>query len=144
MMTTYDTAYIAQVSMGANKQQLVTALTEAEAYDGPALIIAYSTCIAHGFNMRKSMQEQKLAVDSGFWQLYRFNPALKAEGKNPFILDSKAPTASLREFFEGENRFATLKKSYPAQAEELFALAERETQNRRKLYERLAQAYELS
>ncbi len=144
MMTTYDTAYIAQVSMGANKQQLVTALTEAEAYDGPALIIAYSTCIAHGFNMRKSMEEQKLAVDSGFWQLYRFNPALKAEGKNPFILDSKAPTASLREFFEGENRFATLKKSYPEQAEELFALAERETQNRRKLYERLAQAYDNS
>ena len=144
MMTTYGTAYIAQVSMGANKQQLVTALTEADAYDGPALIIAYSTCIAHGFDMCKSMQEEKLAVDSGYWQLYRFNPALKAEGKNPFILDSKAPTASFREFLEGENRFAMLKKSCPQQAEELFAQAERENENRRKLYERLAQAHDNS
>ena len=90
------------------------------------------------------MQEEKLAVDSGYWQLYRFNPALKAEGKNPFILDSKAPTASFREFLEGENRFAMLKKSYPQQAEELFAQAERENENRRKLYERLAQAHDNS
>ena len=138
MLMSYGNIYIAQVAMGANKQQLITALTEAEQYDGPALIIAYSTCIAHGFAMQRSMQEQKLAVESGFWQLYRFNPTLKAQGKNPLVLDSKAPTLPLKEFLLGENRFLSLKKSYPEQAEKLFALAEKERQEKRKLYEHLA------
>jgi len=140
MMMSYGNIYIAQVSMGANKQQLITALTEAEAYDGPSLIIAYSTCIAHGFSMQKSMQEEKLAVDAGFWQLYRFNPSLKKQGKSPLLLDSKPDFSLFRTFLEGENRFASLKKSYPAHAEELFTRAEEESRQRRKLYELLAQA----
>ena len=117
---TYGYIYVAQVALGANKQQYFTALTEAEAYDGPSLIIAYSTCIAHGMNMSKSMSEQKRAVDCGYWMLYRFNPKLKAEGKNPLILDSKAPTADFKEFLAGENRFASLKKLAPNDAERLY------------------------
>ena len=105
MAMTYKNVYVAQVSLGANMQQLITALTEAESYDGPSLIIAYSPCIAHGFDMGKSVEEEKRAVACGYWQLYRFNPTML----HPFTLDSKPPTLDFQEFLQGENRFASLK-----------------------------------
>lgn len=141
-MMTYGHAYIAQVSMGANKQQLLTALTEAEAYDGPSLIIAYSPCIAHGMDMGRCMEEERLAVECGYWQLYRFNPALKKAGKNPFLLDSKAPTADFQSFLMGENRFAALKQQRPEDAEVLFAEAEKNCKERFTFYQRLVALYE--
>ncbi len=144
MALAYGTAYVAQVSMGANKQQLLNALTEAEAYDGPSIVIAYSPCISHGVFMGKSMEEEKRAVDSGYWQLYRFNPALKAQGKNPFSLDCKAPTLEFKEFLLGENRFASLYKSDPALAKQLFAEAEKESLERFRFYQKLVEFYEPS
>ena len=137
MAMSYGYVYVAQVSMGANKQQLLNAFTEAESYDGPSLIIAYSPCISHGVNMSKCMQEEKRAVDSGYWLLYRFNPALKTQNKNPFILDSKEPTADFKAFLEGENRFVSLRKTDPAAAEALWSQAEEEARERFKLYQRL-------
>ena len=138
MAMTYGYVYVAQVSMGADKNQLIKALTEAEAYDGPSLIIAYSPCIAHGVNMGESMNEEKRAVDSGYWNLFRFNPALQAQGKNPFILDSKAPSLDLKSFLTGENRFASLFRSQPKLAEELLAQAEEENARRFAFYQKLA------
>lgn len=137
-MLSYGYVYVAQVSMGANKQQLLNALTEAEAYDGPSLILAYSPCISHGVNMSKCMEEERRAVECGYWHLYRFNPSLVQEGKNPFTLDSKAPTADLKEFLLGENRFASLKKVDPDRAEELFSRAEKESKARFALYQKLS------
>ena len=137
MAMTYGYVYVAQVAMGANKQQLITALAEAENYDGPSLIIAYSPCIAHGFNMSNCMEEEQLAVDSGYWHLFRFNPSLKAEGKPPFLLDSKAPTKNLRDFLMNENRFATLYKKYPDRAERLFKQAEKESKELFEFYQKL-------
>ena len=134
---TYGYVYVAQVSMGANKQQLLTALTEAENYDGPSLIIAYSPCISHGINMSNCMEEERLAVDSGYWHLFRFNPALKAEGKKPFVLDSKTPNVNLREFLLRENRFASLYKNYPDRAERLFKQAEKQSKELFEFYQKL-------
>jgi len=121
---TYGYIYVASVSMGANKQQLLKALVEAEAYDGPSLVIAYCPCINQGIKagMGKAQEEEKLAVQSGYWPLYRYNPALKAEGKNPFTLDSKKPDGSLQQFLEGEIRYASLQRTFPAEAEKLQAL----------------------
>ena len=103
------------LSVGANKQQTLKALKEAEAYKGPSLIIAYAPCINQGIRkgMGKSMEEGKLAVQAGYWMLYRFNPELAKEGKNPFQLDSKEPTGDLNEFLSGENRYASLAKKNP-------------------------------
>ncbi|MBR2341650.1 MAG: pyruvate:ferredoxin (flavodoxin) oxidoreductase [Clostridia bacterium] len=137
MAMTYGNVYVAQVAMGANKQQLVTALTEAERYEGPSLIIAYSPCISHGINMSNCMEEERLAVDSGYWHLFRFNPLLKSEGKSPFILDSKAPSVPLKEFLLAENRFAALYKSYPDRAERLFKQAEKESRELFEFYQKL-------
>ena len=117
---TYGYVYVAQVSMGANKQQLINALTEAESYQGPSLVIAYSPCISHGVHMSKSMDEEKKAVESGYFPLYRFHP----EKEKKFTLDSAPPTLPLRDFLIGENRFASLLKSNPARAETLFTQAE--------------------
>ncbi len=142
MAMSYGTAYVAQVSMGANKQQLLNAFTEAEAYEGPSIIIAYSPCIAHGAYMGKCMEEEKRAVDSGYWNLYRFNPAKKAEGKNPFTLDSKAPTIALKEFLLGENRFASLFKSDPALAKALLKEAEAANGERLRFYQKLVEFFE--
>ena len=125
--------------MGANKQQLLKAFTEAEAYDGPSLIIAYSPCISHGINMSNCMEEEILAVDCGYWQLYRYNPLSKAENKPALVLDSGEPTADFSSFLMRENRFAALKNANPALAEELFAKAEAEASARRKLYRHLAE-----
>ena len=140
MMMTYGYVYVAQVAMGAGSQQLIRAFTEAEAYPGPSLIIAYSPCIAHGINMGLTQKEEKLAVESGYWSLYRFNPLLAEEGKNPFILDSKEPTADVRSFMMNENRFKILAHQFPERAEELFEKAEQDAAERLAFYRRLAGA----
>ena len=115
MAITYGYVYVASVSMGANKNQFLKAIKEAEAYPGPSLIIAYAPCINQGIKkgMGKTQLEQKLAVDSGYWPLYRFNPQLADEGKNPFVLESKAPDGTLQDFLSGENRYAMLERLYP-------------------------------
>jgi pyruvate-ferredoxin/flavodoxin oxidoreductase len=109
--------------MGANKNQLMKAVTEAEAYPGPSLILAYAPCINQGIlvGMGKTQAEEELAVKSGYWPLYRHNPLLAKEGKNPFILDCKKPDGSLKQFLEGEIRYASLKKTFPQEAERLHA-----------------------
>ena len=142
MAMAYKNVYVAQVCMGANKQQYLSALREAEAYDGTSLIIAYSPCIAHGFPLSNCMDEQKLAVDCGYWLLYRFRPDLKTQGKNPFVLDSKPPSADFREFLLRENRFAALKKADPERAEALFAKAEMEAKEKWEFYQRLSNLFE--
>ena len=121
MMMSYGYVYVASVAMGANKQQMMKAFLEAESYDGPSIILAYSPCINQGIlaGMGKSQEEEKLAVQSGYWPLYRYNPTLKDQGENPFILDSKKPDGSLRQFLEGEIRFASLKRSFPEEADKL-------------------------
>ena len=113
MMVDYGYVYVASVAMGANKVQLLKALQEAESYDGPSIVIAYAPCIAHGLDMKTTMQEEKLAVETGYWLLYRHNPLLKQEGKNPFVLDSKEPTKSPDEFMNNEKRFTSLKTTFP-------------------------------
>ena len=138
MAMSYGYVYVASISMGANKNQTLKAIVEAERYPGPSLIIAYSPCINHGINMGKSQREGQLAVEAGYWPLYRYNPELALDGKNPFILDSKEPTASFRDFLMGEVRYASLQKLYPEQAEELFAKAEQEAKQRYEMYKRLA------
>jgi pyruvate-ferredoxin/flavodoxin oxidoreductase len=132
MAMTYGYVYVASVSMGANKQQMMKAFIEAESYDGPSLILAYSPCINHGIKkgMGKSQEEAKLAVLSGYWPLYRYNPLLKKEGNNPFILDSKAPDGSLQAFLGGEIRYASLQKSFPEEAKRLTAQLEDEYNKR--------------
>ena len=139
MATTYGYVYVAMVSMGASKTQLLKALIEAEAYPGPSLIIAYSPCIAHGIDMSKSQREGKLAVESGYWPLYRFNPLLAREGKNPFMLDSKEPKEDLRTFMMNEVRFRALKKEFPERADMLFDKAEKIAKERLKLYRQLSE-----
>ncbi len=136
MAMAHQNVYVASISMGANMQQAVTAFTEAAAYEGVSLIIAYSPCIAHGVSMGKCMEEEKRAVESGYWTLYRYNPSRLSEG-TPFSLDCKPPTLPLREFLLGENRFARLQKENPALAEELFTRAEKENRAQRKLYEKI-------
>ena len=142
MAMTYGHVYVAQVSLGANKQQLLNAFTEAEAHNGPSLIIAYSPCIAHGVDMRYSVEEEKRAVECGYWHLFRFNPALKKEGKASFVLDSKAVNGNYQEFLMGENRFASLKKAQPQIAEELFNQAEQHSQSLLNFYQTLSKILE--
>lgn len=129
---TYGYVYVAAVAMGTNKQQLIKTLAEAESYNGPSLIIAYAPCITPGIKkgMGKSQKEEKLAVQCGYWPLYRYNPMLKTEGKNPFILDSKKPDGSLREFIDGEVRYASLQKTFPQEAEKLHTRLEKEIKER--------------
>ena len=124
--------------MGANPSQLLKALTEAEAYHGPSLVIAYAPCINHGINMTKSQAEAKKAVEAGYWPLYRFNPDLADAGKNPFSLDSKDPTASYKEFIMGETRYTSLAKMFPEVADTLFDRAEKDAAERLENYKRLA------
>ncbi len=142
MATTYGYVYVAQVGMGANQAQYMRALKEAEAYPGPSIIIAYSPCINHGLRagMGASQNEIKLAVESGYWHLYRYNPMLEEEGKNPFILDSKEPDWSkFQSFLKGEVRYTSLMKAFPAEAKELFAAAESDAKRRYNGYKRLAE-----
>ena len=141
MATTYGYVYVAQIAMGADQAQTLKAIREAEAYDGPSLIIAYAPCINHGLKkgMGKSQAEEKEAVACGYWHLWRYNPALEAEGKNPFTLDSKEPDWSkFQDFLKGEVRFASVAKQYPAEAAELFAAAEENAKWRLRSYKRMA------
>lgn len=131
----YGYVYVAQVAMGANAAQCLKAFQEAAAYNGPSLIICYAPCINHGIKMPFNQTEQKKAVAAGYWNLFRFNPALAEEGKNPFSLDSKAPTTDYVEFIEGETRYSALKRSFPGKAEELFGIA---AENSIEKYNKLA------
>jgi len=140
----YGNVYVAHVAMGANDQQTLRAFLEAEAYDGPSLIIAYSHCIAHGIEMSKGMEQQKLAVQSGYWPLYRYNPELHAEGKNPLILDSKEPTIPLEKFAYNETRFRMLLQSNEERAESLMKLAQQDVRERWHHYQQLATEQELA
>ncbi|MDL2272037.1 pyruvate:ferredoxin (flavodoxin) oxidoreductase [Desulfovibrio sp. OttesenSCG-928-I05] len=137
---TYGYVYVASISMGANKQQVLKALREAEAYNGPSLVIAYAPCINQGIRkgMGKSMEESKLAVDCGYWPLYRFNPELANEGKNPLTLESKAPDGNIQAFLSGENRYAQLEKLNPEESKRLRALLEKEYADRYTLLKQLA------
>ena len=139
MAMSYGYVYVASVCMGANQSQLVKAMTEAEAYPGPSLIIAYAPCINHGINMSKSQAEGKKAVEAGYWQLYRFNPALAEKGENPFTLDSKAPQASYQDFIRGEVRYSSLLRQFPDAADTLFHKAEKEAAKRLTTYQKLAE-----
>jgi pyruvate-ferredoxin/flavodoxin oxidoreductase len=136
----YGYVYVAQVAMGANQNQLLKAIVEAEAYPGPSLIIAYAPCINHGLKlgMGCTQLESKMAVEAGYWHLYRYNPMLKEEGKNPFILDSKAPTASFRDFLLGEVRYSSLAKVDPEKAGELFDKAEKDAKEKFETYENMS------
>ena len=136
MAMSYGYVYVAQVAMGANPSQTLTALREAEAYNGPSLVICYCPCIEHHMktSMGSSMMEEKKAVEAGYWHLYRYNPALKAEGKNPFTLDSKEPKNDFQEFLMRENRFASLKLAFPEKAQQLYDKAERDAKERYQNY----------
>ncbi len=141
MAMTYGYVYVAQVAMGASQSQFFKAMKEAEAYPGPSLIIAYSPCIAHGLKkgMSQTMAQEKFAVESGFWHMYRYNPVLEEEGKNPFIYDSKAPEWSkFQEFLNSEVRFTSLRKTFPAEADILFKESEKNAKWRHNFYQRLA------
>jgi pyruvate-ferredoxin/flavodoxin oxidoreductase len=141
MAISYGYVYVAQVAMGASQNQYFKALKEAEAYPGPSLIIAYSPCINHGIRlgMGKTQFEQKLAVEAGYWQMYRYNPLLEQEGSNPFQLDSKEPDWSkFQNFLDGEVRYTSLKKAFPGEAARLDAMALQNARWRYETYRRLA------
>lgn len=142
MMTTYGYVYVAQVAMGANQSQTLKAIKEAESYKGPSLVICYAPCINQGLKagMGKSQRREKEAVEAGYWHLWRFDPRLADEGKNPFQLDSKEPTADFQEFLQGEVRYASLKKTFPEEASELYAQAEYAARQRYLSYVRMANA----
>ena len=140
MAMSYGYVYVAQVGMGADKNQFMKAVIEAEKYNGPSIIIAYAPCINHGIKkgMGKSQENIKDAVDAGYWHLYRFNPELKKEGKNPFTLDSKAPTTSFKDFIMGQVRYSSLAQEFPDVAGKLFDMAEENANDRYESYMRLA------
>ncbi len=139
MAMSYGYVYVAQIAMGADMNQALRAIKEAESYKGPSLIIAYSTCVNHGIKggMSNSMTQMKAAVDAGYWHLYRFNPQLAEEGKNPFILDSKEPQGSFRDFITSEVRYSSLARQFPETAEELFAKTEKDAQKRLESYKKM-------
>ena len=138
MAMNYGNVYVAKIAMGANDLQTVKAIMEAEAYDGPSLIIAYSHCIAHGINMAKGLESQQLAVDSGHWPLFRYNPDNLKEGKNPLKLDSKAPKIKLEDYIYTETRYKMLTKSHPERAKELLNFAQEEVLKKWSFYEQMA------
>jgi len=142
MAISYGNVYVAQIAMGANDAHTIKAFREAEAFDGPSLIIAYCHCISHGYNLVHGLEQQKLAVQSGYWPLIRYNPNLVKEGKNPFQLDSKAPSIPLEEYTYNENRYKMLTRTMPEQAKKLLKEAQEGVLERWKLYERLAATYE--
>ncbi|NLM09606.1 MAG: pyruvate:ferredoxin (flavodoxin) oxidoreductase [Clostridiaceae bacterium] len=138
---TYGYVYVAQVAMGADKNQFLKAVIEAEKYDGPSLIIAYAPCINHGIRqgMGRTQARSKQAVEAGYWHLWRYNPELKEQGKNPFVLDSKEPTEDFQEFLDGEVRYTSLKRAFPDVADELYAKARKDAQERYESYKRMAE-----
>jgi pyruvate-ferredoxin/flavodoxin oxidoreductase len=135
----YGNVYVAQVAMGANPQQTLLAMREAEEYEGPSLILAYSHCIAHGIDMTKGLEQQKLATACGHWPLIRFNPMLRAAGKKPFVLDSPRPSIPLSEYAYNENRYRVLKQTHPEEAEKLMRSAQEQIENRWQTYEHMAE-----
>jgi pyruvate-ferredoxin/flavodoxin oxidoreductase len=134
----YGNVYVAQIALGSNDAHTVKALLEAEAYDGPSLIIAYSHCIAHGINMSKGLDQQKLAVNSGIWPLFRYNPDLAEEGKNPLTVDSKDPTISVSEYAYNETRYRMLVQADEPRAEMLMNAAKADVAKRWNLYKQMA------
>jgi pyruvate-ferredoxin/flavodoxin oxidoreductase len=139
MAMSYGNVYVAQVAMGANDIHTLKAFIEAESHDGPSLIIAYSHCIAHGIDMSKGMNQQKLAVDSGCWPLYRYDPRLSSEGKNPFQLDSKEPSIALKDYIYTEGRYRILQQSDPTAAKFLLGHAQQELRERWRYYKQLSE-----
>ena len=141
MAMSYGYVYVAQIAMGADMNQTLKAIAEAEAYPGPSLIIAYAPCINHGIRdgMGCSQAQAKKAVQAGYWSMYRFNPQLKDQGKNPFSLDSKEPTDSFQDFLMSEVRYASLKKQFPETAPALFAKTEQDAKERREGYKKLSE-----
>jgi pyruvate-ferredoxin/flavodoxin oxidoreductase len=138
MAMTYGNVYVASVAMGAKDEHTLKAFLEAEAYDGPSIIIAYSSCIAHGIDMTTSMSDQKVAVESGQWLLYRYSPERAAIGENPLALDSRAPSRKVQEWFLQQTRFKMLTKSKPEDAERLWNSAQKDVEARFHMYEYLA------
>ncbi len=141
MAITYGNVYVAQIAMGADMNQTLKAMMEAESYDGPSIIIAYSPCISHGIKtgMSSSMHEEKKAVDAGYWHLYRYDPRLAESGKNPFQLDSKDPIEPYQDFLRGEIRYSQLLNTFPKEAEKLFAMSEKQAVERLRAYKNLSQ-----
>ncbi len=142
MAMSYGYVYVTQIAMGANMNQTVKAITEAERYNGPSLIIGYSPCISHGIRtgMGTSMLQEKRAVEAGYWQLYRYNPMLKEQGKNPFVLESKEPTKPYKEFITGEVRYSSLKTVFPDIADEMFDVSEKHAKERYETYKHMAES----
>lgn len=141
MFMSYGYIYVAQIAMGADKAQTIKALAEAEAYPGPSVVIAYCPCINHGIKtgMSHSQEEQKMAVECGYWSLYRYNPLLMEEGKNPFIMDSKPPKGDFCDYLMNEVRFASLMKVKPDEAEGLYKKTESDAMNRIRYYQKMAE-----
>ena len=140
MAMTYGNVYVAQIAMGADKNQTIKAILEAERYDGPSLLIAYAPCISHGIKegMGKSMASMKQAVDAGYWHLYRYNPLLQSQGKNPFSLDSKEPTGDFEAFLKSENRYMALTLAEPEHAQQMYEKTRKDAISRYLSYKRLA------
>jgi pyruvate-ferredoxin/flavodoxin oxidoreductase len=138
MAINYGSVYVARISLGANMNQAIRIFREAEAYDGPSLIVAYSPCVGHGYDLKNALTQQKAAVTSGYWPLMHYNPELKKEGKNPFVLDSKAPSIPLEEYIYAENRYRILTYSKPEIAKQYYKKAQEEVKNRWKIYEKWA------
>ena len=134
----YGNVYVAQIAMGANPQQTLLALREAEAYDGPSLILAYSHCIAHGIDMQKGLEQQALAVASGYWPLLRYNPVLRKNNRNPFVLDSPRPTVTLKDYAYKELRYKVLTLTNAEEAGKLMSLAQEIVDLRWQTYETMA------
>jgi pyruvate-ferredoxin/flavodoxin oxidoreductase len=138
MAMTYGNVYVASVAMGAKDEHTLKAFLEAEAYDGPSIIIAYSHCIAHGIDMTTAMSDQKVAVESGQWLLYRYHPERATAGENPLTLDSRAPTRKVQDFLLQQTRFKMLTKSKPEDADRLWKLAQQDVEARYRMYEYMA------
>jgi pyruvate-ferredoxin/flavodoxin oxidoreductase len=138
MAVSYGSVYVARVAMGSSDMHTLKAFQEAEAFNGPSLIIAYSHCIAHGYDMANGMEQQKAAVNSGYWPLFRFNPDLVEQNKNPFQLDSRAPSIPLKDYIYNETRYTMLVKSNPEHAKKLLALAQEDVASHWKLYDYMA------
>ena len=138
MAMSYGTVYVARVAMGGSDTHTIKAFSEAEAYNGPSLIIAYSHCIAHGYDLVHGIEQQKAAVQSGYWPLFRYHPDLVKEGKNPFQLDSRPPSIPLQKYVYNETRYTMLAHSHPEAAKELLELAEGDVRTRWQLYENMA------
>jgi pyruvate-ferredoxin/flavodoxin oxidoreductase len=134
----YGYVYVAKIAMGANDQQTLTAFMEAEAYDGPSIILAYSHCIAHGIDMSKGLEQQRLAVQSGHWPLFRYNPEMIAEDKNPLVIDSKDPSIPLEQYVYNETRYRMLAQSDEQRAESLLKMAQKDINSRWEMYRQMA------